>query len=299
GGRIISPLWHGVALILARFISAVITALPLELPAVALALVYVIDTESALGWLAVPSLEFRWLIAVILAVTLPVPIMLAVEAMAVRVVGQVPTGVISRWSLSYVWVWLKTEMVRSAGVWLSGTLFWPVWLRLAGMRIGRGCEISTIIDVVPEHIEIGAETFFADGIYLGGPRVHRGTVTLNETRLGKNTFLGNHAVIPAGQQLPGGDDGVIAEERVFPEPRFVERHGAAMDARPAQINPVGEKSLGADFDVFGDDINDGADLAPAPDPHPGQPQPDRPEERAAQPHARRPHHFGLQPHPHI
>ncbi|HZS07641.1 MAG TPA: amino acid adenylation domain-containing protein [Blastocatellia bacterium] len=202
GGRIISPLWHGVALILARFISAVITALPLELPAVALALVYGIDTESALGWLAVPSLEFRWLIAVILAVTLPVPIMLAVEAMAVRVVGQVPTGVISRWSLSYVWVWLKTEMVRSAGVWLSGTLFWPVWLRLAGMRIGRGCEISTIIDVVPEHIEIGAETFFADGIYLGGPRVHRGTVTLNETRLGKNTFLGNHAVIPAGQQLP-------------------------------------------------------------------------------------------------
>ena len=88
------------------------------------------------------------------------------------------------------------------GHWLSGTLFWPMWLRLAGMKVGRGCEISTIIGVVPELIDIGDESFFADGIYLCGPRVHRGTVTLAPTRLGKNTFLGNHAVVPGGQRLP-------------------------------------------------------------------------------------------------
>ncbi|MBK7598957.1 MAG: hypothetical protein IPJ07_10715 [Acidobacteria bacterium] len=34
---------------------------------------------------------------------------------------------------------------------------------MAGMKFGRDCEISTIIDVVPELIEIGPETFFADG----------------------------------------------------------------------------------------------------------------------------------------
>jgi non-ribosomal peptide synthetase-like protein len=66
------------------------------------------------------------------------------------------------------------------------------------MRIGRDCEISTIIDVVPELVEIGPGTFFADGIYLGGPRLHRGTVTLARTRLGSEVFLGNHVVIPAG-----------------------------------------------------------------------------------------------------
>jgi non-ribosomal peptide synthetase-like protein len=70
------------------------------------------------------------------------------------------------------------------------------------MKIGRGSEISTIIDTVPELVEIGTETFFADGIYLGGPRIHQGTVSLTSTRLGKNTFLGNHAVIHAGQALP-------------------------------------------------------------------------------------------------
>jgi non-ribosomal peptide synthetase-like protein len=70
------------------------------------------------------------------------------------------------------------------------------------MRVGAGCEISTITDVIPEHLEIGAETFLADGIYLGGPRVHQGVVSLAKTTLGQNTFLGNHVVIHAGQRLP-------------------------------------------------------------------------------------------------
>ena len=70
------------------------------------------------------------------------------------------------------------------------------------MRIGRGSEISTILDVVPELVEIGGETFFADGIYLGGPRIHQGSVSLAATRIGDNSFLGNHVVIESGQKLP-------------------------------------------------------------------------------------------------
>jgi non-ribosomal peptide synthetase-like protein len=105
-----------------------------------------------------------------------------------------------------------------AGEWLSGTLFWPHWLRLAGMRIGRKCEISTIIDVVPELVEIGEETFFADGIYLGGAAVSRSAVTLAPVRLGRNSFLGNHAVVAGGERLP--DDiligiATVADARLF------------------------------------------------------------------------------------
>jgi non-ribosomal peptide synthetase-like protein len=72
------------------------------------------------------------------------------------------------------------------------------------MRLGSGCEISTIIDVVPETVAIGHESFFADGIYLCGPWRHRGTVTIAENTLGRNTFLGNHAVIPMGRDWPDG-----------------------------------------------------------------------------------------------
>jgi non-ribosomal peptide synthetase-like protein len=97
---------------------------------------------------------------------------------------------------------LKTELLESAGHWLAGSLFWPVWLRWAGMKVGRGCEISTVHDTVAEMVEIGAGTFLADGIYIGGPRIDRGAVRLAASRLGSGVFLGNHVVIPGGRVLP-------------------------------------------------------------------------------------------------
>jgi non-ribosomal peptide synthetase-like protein len=70
------------------------------------------------------------------------------------------------------------------------------------MKIGQGSEISTIVDTIPELVDIGPQTFFADGIYLAGPHIHQGVVSLAPVRLGGNTFLGNHAVVVAGQTLP-------------------------------------------------------------------------------------------------
>ncbi|HMZ18249.1 MAG TPA: AMP-binding protein, partial [Blastocatellia bacterium] len=210
--RTLSPFQHGALTLLARFTLAVLLALPFELPVVILAVAYGIDAEAALDWLALPSFNAGLLLAALLYVVLPAPLTLLLEALVMRALGRVPTGTISRWSPAYVRVWLKTGLVQSANDWISGTLFWPVWLRLAGMKIGRGSEISTITDVIPEHIEIGAETFFADGIYLGGPVVHRGTVTLRPTHLGNNTFLGNHVVIPSDQHLP--DDILIGVSSV-------------------------------------------------------------------------------------
>jgi hypothetical protein len=128
--------------------------------------------------------------------------MIAFEAVAARVIGTVSPGVISRWSLAYIRVSLKIGLVASVDSWLSGSRFYPVWLRVAGMKVGSKCEIGAIIDVVPELIQINSVTFFADGIYLGGPRIQRGTVTLANVLLESNTFLGNHVVVPAGNQLP-------------------------------------------------------------------------------------------------
>ena len=213
--RSYSQLQHGVMLVAARFLLGLVLLLPLELPTAVLAILYGLDSQSALNWINSPNLSGSFLLASALLVTLPLPLALAIEAFAVRAMGSVRPGVINRWGISYIRVWLKTWMVQSAGEALSGTLFWPIWLRMAGMKVGRDCEISTIIDVVPELIEIGPETFFADGIYLGGPRVHRGTVQLELTRLGSNTFLGNHAVIPLGQKLP--DDVLIGVSTVADE----------------------------------------------------------------------------------
>lgn len=183
----LSPLAYSVALLLAQSALWSVLALPLELLSLG-ALVWVKASDALLLYAAL--------------LTLSLPLTLALEALAVRVLGRVSEGVLPRWSLAYLRVWLKAGLVDTAGEWLSGALFWPLWLRAAGMRVGAGCEISTIIDVVPELIEIGPETFFADGIYLGGPRVHRGTVTLARVSIGTNVFLGNHVVVAGGQHLP-------------------------------------------------------------------------------------------------
>lgn len=200
--RALSPLSYSLAIIGGRLGVVLVFALSIGLPVVGLMLVHEIDAGSAMNWLFDPSFSSSVLITAISMAILPVPLAVLLEALALRAMGRVAPGIINRLSLAYVRVCLKAEIVQSASEWLSGTLMWPVWLRLAGAKIGRGCEISTIIDVVPELIEVGDECFFADGIYLGGPRVHRGTVTLGKTRLDDNTFLGNHAVIVTGQQLP-------------------------------------------------------------------------------------------------
>ncbi|HEU4391827.1 MAG TPA: amino acid adenylation domain-containing protein, partial [Blastocatellia bacterium] len=208
---------QGAILVLSRLTLLALLATPFQLSIIAAAQIFRISTGQALDWLVRPSLNWLLLIIAGLVAIISVPTMVALEALLMRAMGQVRAGVISRWGLSYVRVWLKTRILHLAGDWLAGTLFWPIWLRLAGMKLDSGCEISTIMDVVPELITIGRNSFLADGIYIGGPLVHRGTVTLQETRLGKNTFTGNHVVIAGGQQLP--DDvlfGVctVADDRI-------------------------------------------------------------------------------------
>ena len=196
------PWQHGLILILARLGVGLWLLLPAELLGVGFCLGSGFDQSGLGGMLGQPAANGRAWLAVLGLVVVSVPLTLAWALVGLRLLGPVPVGTMSRWSLDYVRVWLKTGVVEAAGHWLSGTLFWPVWLRAAGMKMGRGCEISTIVDVIPEHIGIGSETFFADGIYLGGPRIQAGRVLLASTRLGRNTFLGNHVVIPAGQDLP-------------------------------------------------------------------------------------------------
>jgi non-ribosomal peptide synthetase-like protein len=127
-----------------------------------------------------------------------------IQAALVRLLGRAPRGSYALGSFASSRMTLQSGLVEAAGKWLSGTLMWPMWLNLAGARIGKGCEISTVTDVIPSTVRIGRETFFADGIYLGGPRVHAGTATVGDVELGESSFVGNHAVLPAGTRIARG-----------------------------------------------------------------------------------------------
>ncbi len=192
---------HGALLMLARLVIAQLAFLPLVL------LVVVIERGAAESWIeALYSSESFDAAPILLALGIAVAgfaLALPVEALAVRLLGAIRPGTYPLYGWTSLAVFVKERMVEAAANSLSGTLLWPRWLRWAGMKVGRKCEISTIMEVIPELIEIGDECFFADGIYLGGPWLHRGTLSAARTTFGSGTFLGNHVVIPAGAELPG------------------------------------------------------------------------------------------------
>ncbi|MBC2651747.1 non-ribosomal peptide synthetase [Novosphingobium aerophilum] len=231
-GRSLSPLAYDTALLGAEAALALIAALPAELFTILACHLGGVGIAEVWRWIYHPTITGRVALLVLGLSFVSVPLTLVWTALLSRWMGRVRPGTYPRWSPVHLRVWLKTAMLRQCGEWLSGTVFWSRWLRLAGMDIGPKCEVSTIIDVVPELVTIGAETFFADGIYLGCAEVQDGVVTLAHTTLGRSNFLGNHAVVPAGEVLP---DNVL--------------FGIATVARGADIRPGGARFGLPSFDL--------------------------------------------------
>ncbi len=202
--RGMTPLTHGLLTLALRVMHSLWLGVPLALAALAAEWLQGAGAEGLVRWLYAGDLSWAGAAGMLATSLVCVPLGLAAQALSLRWMGRVAPGTMDRWGLDALRVWVKSGAVDAAGRWLSGSIYWPIWLRIAGMRIGRGCEVSTIIDVVPEAVTIGEECFFADGIYFCSPRVHQGTVTLGATTLGRNTFLGNHAVVPAGADYPNG-----------------------------------------------------------------------------------------------
>ncbi len=60
---------------------------------------------------------------------------------------------------------------------------------------------------MPDLLDIGDGSFLADGCVVGGARSHGGRIELKANRVGRRTFVGNSALVPAGINL--GDDGLV------------------------------------------------------------------------------------------
>jgi non-ribosomal peptide synthetase-like protein len=81
------------------------------------------------------------------------------------------------------------------------------WYRLLGAKLGWRVEIATPSSLIPDLVTIGSESFIADGVVMGVPRVERGRMYLRSTHVGKRSFIGNSALLPAGVTI--GDDTLI------------------------------------------------------------------------------------------
>lgn len=113
-------------------------------------------------------------------------------------------------SMLYLRKWTVDGMLRiSRGLLLPlyTTLYFPQWLRWLGARIGVRAEISTVSQISPDLMDLGSESFFADGSIIGGRHFRNGHVILSTSAVGQKSFIGNSAILPIGANV--GDDCLI------------------------------------------------------------------------------------------
>jgi non-ribosomal peptide synthetase-like protein len=124
-------------------------------------------------------------------------------------------------SFFYLRKWLSDSLMRISRTLLLPlytTLYFPPWLRLLGARIGERAELSTVWNFAPELVDVGAESFFADGSIIGGKRFFGGSFEISRNRIGRRSFVGNSAILPVGASL--GDECLLGVKSIPPaEPR--------------------------------------------------------------------------------
>jgi non-ribosomal peptide synthetase-like protein len=85
-----------------------------------------------------------------------------------------------------------------------------------GAKIAPRAEISSVWSFAPELVDVGPESFFADGSIIGGKRVHRGLFEVGVNRIGRRSFVGNSAILPVGVSL---GDGCLLGVQSIPPPK--------------------------------------------------------------------------------
>jgi non-ribosomal peptide synthetase-like protein len=90
---------------------------------------------------------------------------------------------------------------------LYASVYLTPWYKLLGAKLGHGAEVSTASFISPDLLAIGDESFIADSVSLGAPRVRDGFMTLGRNHIGKRSFIGNSAMLPPGTVI--GDSVLI------------------------------------------------------------------------------------------
>jgi non-ribosomal peptide synthetase-like protein len=118
--------------------------------------------------------------------------------------GPIKPGVYPLESVAYLRHWFLEYLMRNTRTILLplyATVYLPGFLRMLGAKIGRGVEISTVMQLSPDLLTVGNGSFLADACLVGGERVHHGLVELRPTVIGDKTFIGNSALVPGGHVI--------------------------------------------------------------------------------------------------
>ncbi|MFF8394990.1 Pls/PosA family non-ribosomal peptide synthetase [Streptomyces sp. NPDC016172] len=113
---------------------------------------------------------------------------------------------------------------------LYAGLVTPVWLRLLGMRIGRGAEVSTVL-ALPSLTTVGEGAFLADDTLTAPYELGGGWMRIGRAEIGRRAFLGNSGMTAPGRSVPdGGLVGVLSAT-----PKKAKKHTSYLGLPPVRL----------------------------------------------------------------
>lgn len=115
--------------------------------------------------------------------------------------GFYPQRSFTAWAL-----WLTNALMAQsleAFYYIYASWLTPAWMRMCGTKVGKDVEISTVV-VIPHltHIEDGS--FLADDAMASPPRFGNGWVHIGSSVVGKQSFVGNSAIVGIDRDMPSG-----------------------------------------------------------------------------------------------
>ena len=189
---------------------------------------------------------YYWYLLLAPLVGLSFIVLLALEIALLKwlLLGKVKPGSYPLHSPYYLRKWF-VDQTLNLSLEVLGPLYASVyltpWYRLLGAKLGYGAEISTASFISPDLLSIGDESFIADSVSLGAPRIRHGAVTIGHNHIGKRSFIGNSAMLPPGTVI--GDSVLIGcLSAPPPDPADALRHDTTWMGSPPIFLPQRQRS---------------------------------------------------------
>ena len=181
----------------AQLVSSALLSFLAGVPALTLALVLVyvrffLSTEAFI------------LLAIVMVPTLVVTYCVWIAFCKWLVLPRGKPGIYKAHTVADLRFWLAAGLMRTTRAVMLPvftTLYLPPWMRLLGAKVGENSEMSTVFAFLPELLDAGAGSFFADGSIVGGRRTYLGRFEVGICKIGERTFMGNSSILPAGASI--------------------------------------------------------------------------------------------------
>ena len=110
--------------------------------------------------------------------------------------GRVQPGRYPLWGFMYFRWWLSDRLVDAAPMhMLNGSVLLNLYLRAAGVQVGRDVQPGTVRVRVPSLISIGDGASLGAGVYFENARVERGELVLGRVDIGAEASISSYSVL--------------------------------------------------------------------------------------------------------